>query len=209
MSTKRLDKGLIRAFNKARYFKSNLQGKADSISFLEETGVLTFYKDPVIWSGYRQITGDTIFVYSNVDAEKLDSVMVRDNAFAISKTDSVTVTQFHQLKSKRMLGIFVGDDLDWVQAEGNAQSLVYVEEEDKEKSKSNPNIPKKLVGINRSDCGIIEADFEEREINVISCKIKATSKLYPPTKVPDDERKLPGFIWRDTERPKVWRDIFN
>ncbi|MGI9527698.1 MAG: OstA-like protein [Weeksellaceae bacterium] len=204
MSTKRLDKGLIRAYHGAKYFKSNLQGKADSIAFSEASGEMRFFSDPVIWSGFRQITGDTIVVYSNVVAERLDSVMIYQNAFAISKTDSITENQFHQLKSKRMLGLFVNEQLDWVQAEGNAQSLVYVED-DKEKT---PGMPKDLIGINRSDCGIIEADFEQREVNVISCRIKAKSKLYPPSKMPSEERKLPGFIWRESERPLVWQDIF-
>ncbi|MXV38898.1 OstA family protein [Flavobacteriaceae bacterium Ap0902] len=205
MSTKRLEKGLIRAFHAAKYFKSNLQGKADSISFYEGTGELRFFKDPVVWSGVRQITGDTIFVYSNVELERLDSIMIRENAFAISKTDSLTQTQFHQLKSRRMLGIFIEEQLDWILAEGNAQSLIYVEEENEEK----PLAPKELTGINRSDCGIIEADVEDREINVISCKIKATSKFYPPSRIPDNERKFPGFLWRSDDRPLVWQDIFN
>lgn len=206
MSTKRLDKGLIRAYHGAKYFKSNLQGKADSISFSEASGELRFFRNPVIWSGFRQITGDTIFVYSNVAAERLDSVMIKENAFAVSKTDSITTNQFHQLKSRKMLGLFVDEKLDWIQAEGNAQSLVYVEDEKKKNTKMTS---KELIGINRSDCGIIEADFEDREMQVISCRIKAKSKLYPPSKIPEDQRKLPNFVWRNDERPMVWKDIFN
>lgn len=208
MSTKRNDKSLIRAYNKAKFFKSNLQGKADSISFGEDNGILRFFKDPVVWSGFRQVTGDTISVYINTQAERLDSMLVRQNAFAISKTDSLTETQFHQMKSREMLGLFVNDQLDWVQGEGNAQTLVYMEEE--KKDSLNPNVVpvKELIGINRSDCGIVEADFEEREFNVLACKINAESKLYPPSKLPEDQRKLPGFVWRVNERPNTWRDIF-
>lgn len=208
LSTKRNDKNLIQAYHKAKFFKSNLQGKADSISFAEDDGVMKFFRDPVVWSGYRQITGDTIFVYLNTEVERLDSIQIKQNAFAISKTDSLTDTQFHQLKSREMLGLFVDDELDWVQGEGNAQTLLYMEEE--KKDSLNPNLPptKELIGINRSDCGIVEADFQEREINVLACRINADSQLFPPSKLPEEERKLPNFIWRSEERPWVWRDIF-
>lgn len=208
MTTKREEKNLIRAFHHAKFFKSNLQGKADSISFAEAGGVMKFFRSPVVWSGYRQITGDTIFVFINTEAERLDSIEVKQKAFAISKTDSITETQFHQLKSREMLGLFVDDNLDWVQAEGNAQTLLYMEDEKKDSLR--PHLPpvKELVGINRSDCGIVEADFEEREINVLSCRINADSSLYPPSQLPEDQRKLPDFVWREDERPVVWRDIF-
>lgn len=208
MSTKRNDKNLIRAYHKAKFFKSNLQGKADSISFAEDKGVMRFFRKPVVWSGYRQITGDTISVYINTVAERLDSMKVRQNAFAISKTDSITETQFHQMKSREMLGLFVDEQLDWVQGEGNAQTLLYMEEEKKDSTNSNLPAVKELIGINRSDCGIVEADFEEREINVLACRINAESRVYPPSKLPEDQRKLPDFVWRVDERPQVWRDIF-
>lgn len=208
MSTKRNEKGLIKAYNHAKFFKSNLQGKADSISFSEATGQIEFFRKPVVWSGYRQITGDTIFVYMNTEAERLDSMKVKQNAFAISKTDSITNTQFHQLKSREMLGLFINDNLDWVQAEGNAQTLIYMEDEKKDSTNLKLPPKKELVGINRSDCGIVEADFEEREIQVLSCRINADSEMYPPSKLPEDQRKLPDFIWRQAERPLQWRDIF-
>src|SRR5690606_29179343 len=133
---------------------------------------------------------------------------VRQNAFAISKTDSLTETQFHQLKSREMLGLFVNEYLDWVQGEGNAQTLLYMEEE--RKDSLNPDIPpvKELIGINRSDCGIVEADFEDREVNVLACRINADSKVYPPSKLPEEQRKLPDFVWRVEERPQVCQDIF-
>ena len=209
MSTKRNDKNLIQAYHKAKFFKSNLQGKADSITFAEDQGIMQFFRSPVVWSGYRQVTGDTIFVYLNTEIERMDSIKVKQNAFIISKTDSLTENQFHQLKSREMLGIFVDDALDWVQGEGNAQTLLYMEEE-KEDSLKDPNLPpqKELIGINRSDCGIVEADFEEREINVLACRINADSKLYPPSMLPNDERKLPNFKWRSEERPIIWQDIF-
>lgn len=202
MATGKENNKKIKAFHNAKFFKTNLQGKADSISFSEDQGEINFYRNPIIWNEYRQITGDTITVYANLVAERLDSVWVKKNAFAVSKTDSITTTQFNQLKSRDMLGLFVDEQIDWVQAEGNAQSLAYMIDENEKKN------TKELVGINRSDCGIIEADFEARDLNVVSCRINAESKLYPPSKLDEKERLLPDFSWREKERPLRWQDIF-
>src|SRR5690606_34232992 len=46
---------LVKAFFNARYFKSNAQGKSDSISFNETKGIMKFFRDPIMWSGEQQI----------------------------------------------------------------------------------------------------------------------------------------------------------
>lgn len=197
---------LIRAFHGAKFFKSNIQGKADSIALSESKGVLSFYKDPIVWSGLHQITGDTIHVYINIEKEKLDSMQVRSNAFAISKRDSLIKDQFHQVKSRNMSAVIIKEALDWVQASGNAQSLTYLEEEKKD-SISGKIIDKKLMGLNRSDCASIEAKFEDRKIQLVSCIGGAKTKVYPPHKFKETELFLPKFIWREKERFKKWEDI--
>ena len=196
---------LIRAFHQAKFFKTNMQGKADSIVLSESQGKLSFFSDPVIWSGLHQITGDTIHVFINTAQEKLDSIQVRSNAFAISKRDSLSKEEFHQVKSRQMLAIIINEQLDWVQADGNAQSLIYLEEE--KKDTLTQALEKNLVGINRSDCATIEAKFKKSDIQIISCLGGANSKIVPPHKFSEIELFLPKFIWREKERFKSWQEI--
>ena len=33
-------------------------------------------------------------------------------------------------------------------------------------------------------------------------------KTYPPSMYPEDDKRLKGFIWRETEQPKKKEDIF-
>ncbi|MEG0984669.1 OstA-like protein, partial [Algoriella sp.] len=40
----------IKAFHKARFYKSNANGKADSLVFNQTKGIMQFYKDPILWS---------------------------------------------------------------------------------------------------------------------------------------------------------------
>lgn len=201
MATKKDSISLVRAFHKAKFFKNNIQGKSDSIVFSEESGTIKLYKDPILFSDFKQITGDTLVVYINMKYEKLDSMQIKNNAFAISQRDTIFPKDFNQVKSKNMSALFQNDSLRWVQASGNAQSTLYLEDENK-KTKT-----KQLLGINRSDCGIIEATFYQKQIDILSCKIDQKSHLYPPFDFPEDQRYLPDFKWRGEERFKRWQDI--
>lgn len=196
-------KSTIRAYKKARFFKSDLQGKSDSIVYKETLGQIDFYKRPIFWSGERQITGDTIQVFVNNKTQQTDSIKVFQNAFAISKVDSLAQNEYNQVKGKHIFGKFENDYLNYVRVEGNAQSLVYVDEEDKKKQN------KKRIGINKSDCGIIEADFVgKQEVNIISCKINAEAELFPEDKIEPNQRFLKDFVWLAKERLTTWKDIF-
>lgn len=195
---------LIRGYFNARFFKSNANGKADSIAYNETLGIMKFFRDPIMWSGGQQITGDTIYAYNNVIKEVMDSVRIWNNAFAIAKVDSLSDKDFNQVKGKFMMGLFLNNKLDWIEVHENAQSVTFVdEEEDPEKNK-----PKERIGINLSDCGIIEADIDGNDVEVLSCRIQATSKLYPESKLPEKSRYLKDFHWRGDEQLKRWQDIF-
>lgn len=194
---------LVKAYFNARYFKSNAQGKSDSISFNETKGIMKFFRDPIMWSGEQQITGDTIYAFNDIVKQVMDSVRVFNNSFAISKVDSLTDKDFNQVKGKFMTGFFLDNKLDFVEVHENAQSVTYVDDQD-EKTKE-----KERIGINLSDCGIIEADINGREVDVLSCRIQATSKLYPESKLPEKERYLKDFNWRGDEKMKRWQDIFD
>lgn len=194
---------LVKAFFNARYFKSNAQGKSDSISYNETKGIMKFFRDPIMWSGEQQITGDTIYAYNNPQKQVMDSVMVFNNAFAIAKSDSLTEKDFNQVKGKFMTGFFLNNKLNLVEVHENAQSVTYVDDED-EKTKE-----KERIGINLSDCGIIEAQINGNDVEVLSCRIQATSKLYPESKLPESSRYLKNFKWRGDEKMKRWQDIFD
>ena len=194
---------LVKAFFNARYFKSNAQGKSDSISFNETKGIMKFFRNPIMWSGEQQITGDTIYAYNNPEKQVMDSVRVFNNAFAIAKSDSLTEKDFNQVKGKFMTGFFLNNKLNLVEVHENAQSVTYVDDED-EKTKE-----KERIGINLSDCGIIEAQINGNDVEVLSCRIQAASKLYPESKLPESSRYLKNFKWRGDEKMKRWQDIFD
>lgn len=198
----KIKKSFLRAYKKARFYKSNAQARADSIAFNETDGVMHMYTKPILWSGEKQVTGDKVEAYFNTKNENIDSLKVIGNAFAISKVDSLTLKdEFNQVKGKFMTVYYEGNDIKEARVVGNAQSIVYVDEENKETHKPD------RIGITLSACGIIGALFEERALQIISCSIGATADTYPMSKIEPSKRKFPDFNWNTKDRIRKWQDI--
>ncbi|MGL6129795.1 OstA-like protein [Chryseobacterium artocarpi] len=195
-------KSFLRAYKKARIYKSNAQGRADSIAFNETDGVMHMFTNPILWSGEKQVTGDKVEAYFNTKNENIDSLKVIGNAFAISKVDSLTLKdEFNQVKGKFMTVYYQGNDIKEARVVGNAQAIVYVDDTDQETKKP------ERIGITLSTCGIIGALFEEKALQIISCSIGAVSDTYPMSKIEPSRRKFPDFNWNTKDRIRKWQDI--
>ena len=53
------------AYHRARFFKKDMQGVADSMVFVEKDSMLYMFRKPIVWSGERQVTGNRIDVHFN------------------------------------------------------------------------------------------------------------------------------------------------
>lgn len=198
----KVKKSYLRAFKKARIYKSNAQGRADSIAFNETDGIMHMYTNPILWSGEKQVTGDKVEAYFNTKTEDIDSLKVIGNAFAISKVDSLTLKdEFNQVKGKFMTVYYEKNAIKEARVVGNAQSIVYVDDTDQETQKP------ERIGITLSTCGIIGALFEERALQIISCSIGAASDTYPMSMIEPSKRKFPDFNWNTKDRIRKWQDI--
>ncbi len=206
LAVKRKDKDstmLVKAFHKARFYKSNLNGKADSLVYNRTKGEMEFFKDPILFSGENQISGEFIKAYFNTKTDKIDSVNILNNAFAISKVDSLNEVEYNQIKGRDMTVIFYNDEIDFMRVVGNAVALSYMDDVD-EKTKI-----KERYGIDITYCGIIEADVVSRQMELVACRVKSNGKTYPESQFPEELRYLPDFKWRLAESFKHWKDIFD
>ncbi|MBE7630062.1 OstA-like protein [Tenacibaculum piscium] len=188
---------IIRVFNNVKIFKSDLQGKCDSIHTSQVSGLTRMFKNPIIWSGENQITGDSIQLKTNKITNKLDSLKILQNAFMIQK-DSLSKDDFNQIKGRNMYGKFEENKLKTMLVKGNAESLYYNRNE---KSQQLETVTKEIA----SD---IEFTFAENEIIETKYFKLSEGKTFPPSKFPSEEKKFKGFIWRSDEQPLTVEDIF-
>lgn len=194
MVTGKVDERIVRAFNKVKFFKVDLQGKCDSLITNEKTGLTKLLKNPVMWAQGNQITGDTIHFISNAKTEQLDSLKVLNNAFMIQKDSA----GYSQLKGKNMYGKFENNKLKTLDDVGNSEVIYYMRDE-----------AQVLIGIVKMQSSRnIFITMNNNEIETIDFNIKPSGNTYPPSKFLEKDKLLKGFIWRETERPKKMEDIF-
>lgn len=191
------EKRIVRIFKNVKIFKSDLQGKCDSIHTSQTTGLTRLFNNPILWSGKSQITGDSIQLLTNKETNKLDSLKVLQNAFMIQK-DSLSNDNFNQIKGRNIYGKFEKNDLKTMLVKGNAESLYFNRNDDS----------KKLETITKEIASDIEFTLEKNEIIETKYFKKSEGKTFPPSQFPSDEKKFKGFIWREDEQPKTVEDIF-
>lgn len=187
------ERRIIRAYHRVKFFKSDMSGKCDSIHSNQASGLTQMFKDPVLWSNDSQITGDTIQLLNDTETDKLDSLKVLNNAFIISK-DSIG---YNQIKGRDLFGKFEENDLRIVKIIGNSEVIQFVRNENKV-----------LIGINKTTCSEIEFVLKDGAIQNAKFITEPDGETYPPSKLPENVRKLRGFLWREDEKPLTKEDIF-
>ena len=145
-----------------------------------------------MWSEGNQLTSDTMeLVFRN---GKMDSLVLRQNAFIISRDDS---TRFNQIKGRNMVGYFVNNQLYKIRVLGNSETIYFAREEDKT-----------LIGVNKaisSDMLIYLVDNKVYRITYIG---ETTGKIYPEKDLSPYDLFLRDFKWIEDRRPLTKEDIF-
>ena len=211
MITGKADHRITRGFYNGKVYKSDISAKADSIHADHKSGLTQLInlarlnkgdafsaaRKPILWNIDNQMTGDTIHLKSNPKTEKLDSLIVFNNAFLISK-DTLSEDGYNQISGKRLIGLFDdNNDINEVHILKNAESINY-----------SRNDKDELIGIEKSKSGDITIYFEDKEVVELRKITQFEGKLYTEEDLPKNARKLRGFDWRDDERPKSVEDLF-
>lgn len=197
MITGKPDERILRAFHNAKFYKTDLSGKCDSIHFDQQSGITQMIREPVLWNLENQMTGDSIHLLFNLETEKLDSLKVLNNAFIISQ-DTIGGKGFNQAKGKDLFGKFVENELRLVDLVGNTEVVYYMY-----------NDAPKLIGINKTVCSSIRLELANSDIEEITFFTRPDGNIFPPSELPENSRKLPGFIWRGDERIRSKEDLFD
>lgn len=193
---------IIRGYNNARFFMTDMSGKCDSIHSDEARGLTQLIGRPVAWNGESQITGDVIHLISNSKTEQIDSLKVLNNAFIVqkdtiaAKRDSVNL-RFTQIKGQNLYGKFRDNKLYEIDLVKNTEKIYYMYDE-----------AEVLIGIDKGVSSTIHMELMDNKIQSVTSFTGTESKSYPESELPENARKLRGFIWRGDERITKKEDIF-
>jgi lipopolysaccharide export system protein LptA len=168
---------------------TDLAARCERATFYTKEDRILLERQPVVWYGQNQVTGDTMTV--TLENRKLKSVLVRGRAMAISRSDSVYVHRFDQIAGREITLLFEDQKLKRIEALRNAISLYYLYEEGR------PN------GVNRTSGDRIRVDFEEGKVENITVVGGVEGRYFPETLILRREHQynLEGFRWIE-QRPK-------
>ncbi len=179
------------AFRHVKWYKTDLQGKCDSLVYAESDSTLHMFSRPVLWSDGSQVTGDTLRLA--LSDRQLDSLLVRGHAMVVSEAHAGDTTRYNQVKGRNMTGYFANNELHTVDVTGNGQ-LIYYPMDDK-------GAPGRAIGLNRGECASLRIGIRENMVQRIRMEKDATSVFNPQSFITSDMQRLDGFIWRLPERP--------
>jgi hypothetical protein len=180
------------AYRNVRVFSDSLQSISDSLFYSFRDSTFRLYQNPVVWAKKSQITGDTIHLFTkNKKPDKLD---VFENSFMVNELEPGV---YNQVKSTRMDAWFSRGEIDSVRANGQAESIYYIQDDDSA-----------YTGINESKSDIMDIYFLEKELFKVVFRSSVTGTIWPMSYKSPDEMRLTGFRWLEARRPKSKYELF-
>ena len=209
------DKRILRGYYGVKILKSDIRGISDSIYFDESKGKIELHKkplskkqiqilslrsrlklNPVIWFNDSQMSGNEIYLLTDLKTRKLDSLLIFGNTFVIDQ-DSINKNNYNQIEGMDLNGDFINGGLNNLQVLKNIKVIYYLY-----------NDKGDLIGIDKTICSELKIKLESNEIKNITFYTSPEGNVHPEDKLDPNLKLLEGFIWRKSERPESLDDLF-
>lgn len=183
----------MRAFHKVRFYRTDVQGVADSLVFSTIDSCLTMYKDPILWNGNQQLVGEQVKIYMNDST--IDWAHIINQALSVEQVDS---TLFNQVAGKEMKSYFRDRQMRKTEVIGSVRVVYYPMDSDST-----------LIGMNVSETSQLDIYLQDQKLERMVMSPKSNGTLYPMSQIPKGSDRLDNFVWFDYIRPQNKADIFN
>lgn len=182
----------INAYYGVRFYRTDMQGVCDSMTFTSRDSILHLYRDPIIWNEKNQIFGDTIDIIMNDST--VDYIHVKKNTFSIEQIDSI---HYNQLKGRSLKAFLEDRKIRRVLIEGNAETIFYPQEKDKS-----------FVGHNWLEGSYLEIFIDDGKLDKLKVWPQPKGQMTPLDMLSPDQMRLKDFYWYDYIKPIDKDDIF-
>lgn len=189
--TANLDIRTLKAFNHVRFFRPDVQGKCDSLTYSVTDSVILMYNDPILWSLFNQLSGEVIKINSNNG--HLDNIELNTNGMILSKKDAI---HYDQIKGKIVTGFLKDNKLDRIEVDGSAETIYF------------PDDKQKLIGCNRAASSYLTIFMKNNGVNKVLMQPQTSGTFTPMKMVTEENSRLSDFNWVPAERPISKQDIF-
>ena len=183
----------VRAFNKVKAWRSDVQMVADSAQFCTADSTLTLFKDPILWSDNQQILGEKMIFYMNDST--IERAEVIGQALFIQDNDSL---HYNQITGREMYAWFKNGEIDKADVKGNVLAIFYpVDDADSS-----------MIGMNTLEGSHLTIHFLHRTVESIVVHGRSSGIMYPMSQLEEKKMYLSNFNWFDRLRPISRSDVF-
>lgn len=178
---------------RVRFFRNDIQGLCDSLTFVQRDSMMYLDIHPVVWSGQRQIFGNIIEVHFNDSTA--DWAHLPD--FGLM-AEAIEEGFYNQLSGKIMKAYFENQDLRHLDVSGNVQAIFLPQESDSTYNK-----------IFNVESSFLSADFNKRQLEKMKLWPQTNGTGTPLYLAKKSLYYLPRFKWYGHLRPSSPDDVFN
>ena len=176
-----------------RFFKSDMQGKCDTLTYLKADSTIQMRVAPILWAEDSQLTGVDIDI--KLKDHNVDWVLQKGNAFIISQD---SIEGFNQIKGQDILSKFRDGNIHQVNVDGDkAETIYWIRDDDGG-----------TIGIDVANSETMVIEMENQSVSIIKSFKNIDETMYPEKDLNESSRYLPGFKWHDEARPRDKDDIF-
>ena len=176
-----------------RFFKSDMQGKCDTLTYLKSDSIIQMRVAPILWAEDSQLTGTDIDI--KLKDHNVDWVLQKGNAFIISQD---SIEGYNQIKGADITSRFKNGNIHRVNVDGTkAETIYWIRDDDGG-----------LIGIDVSNSETMVIEMEKQSVSIIKSFNEINETMYPEEDLKENDRYLSGFKWHDEARPKDKDDIF-
>ncbi len=190
-STDSLKRRTMLVFHNVKIFKSDLQGRCDSLSYADADSIIRMYGAPIMWSDSTQFVADTIYML--IQNKALTEIQMYSNGFIVNEDDSLI---YNQIKGRNIFGYFVDDELKRINAIGNGESVYFGKDD-----------AGNYIGVNKMLCSEILIYLNNKKFHRITFKNTPTSEFHPMQKIIVTDFELKDFKWEYGDRPQSVEDL--
>lgn len=178
---------------KVRFYRVDLQGICDSMTFIQIDSTMYMDKHPVVWSENRQIFGNEIQVHLNDST--VDRITLPDNGFS---AEIIEEGYYNQLAGREMIAYLDNGELRHLDVNGNVQAISFPMEND--------STYNKVISMESS---YLAADFKDQTLDRMKVWPAVKSVVTPLYLAKKKILGLPQLRWLEILRPIDAEDVFN
>lgn len=180
------------AWPNVKFFRSDIQGLCDSMTFASADTLLYLDRHPVVWNENKQIFGNQIILHLNDST--VDWARLPRFGFVAEHIDEEF---YSQLAGKEMFATFLNGELRHLDVSGNVQAIMLPQENDSTYNK-----------IANLESSYLSADFAGQTLERMKLWPETSGTMTPLFMAKADLYYLPSFRWFEPLRPRRPEDVF-